>query len=160
EWRDRVRNPVVAGQSFQRAARFDTTAHTLNDVTIYDLGEPARRRIILADSGRMAYTPGGTDLYLTLGDGEVHEIKRADAEHFNRTFYAVNRIKVAGVSNTFVQTQNDEYRGDREMTICARQDVVARARPAMDRVRRETLASVTAELRRIGKLHPLTPPPP
>jgi len=25
----------------------------------------------MADSGRMAYTSGGTDLYLTLRDGEV-----------------------------------------------------------------------------------------
>ena len=158
--KEQVINEVVAGQFFLRAARIDPAANTLNDVTIYDLGDPERRRIILADSGRMAYTPGGTDLYLTLRDGEVHEIKRADTEHFNRTFYAVNRIKVAGVSNTFEQTQNDEYRGDREMTICAMQEVVARARQDMDRVRRETLASVTAELRRIGKLHPLTPPPP
>jgi len=47
---------------------------------------------------------------------------------------------VAGVSNTFEQTQHDEYRGDREMTICAMQDVVARARQDMERVRRETLA--------------------
>ncbi len=158
--KEQVINEVVAGQFFLRAARIDPAANTLNDVTIYDLGDPERRRIILADSGRMAYTPGGTDLYLTLRDGEVHEVKRADAEHFNRTFYAVNRIKVAGVSNTFEQTQNDEYRGDREMTICAMQEVVARARQDMDRVRRETLASVTAELRRIGKLHPLTPRPP
>src|SRR6266550_4141825 len=157
--KEQVINEVVAGQFFLRAARIDPAANTLNDVTIYDLGDPERRRIILADSGRMAYTPGGTDLYLTLRDGEVHEVKRADTEHFNRTFYAVNRIKVAGVSNTFEQTQNDEYRGDREMTICAMQEVVARARQDMDRVRRETLASVTAELRRIGKLHPLTPPP-
>ncbi len=157
--KEQVINEVVAGQFFLRAARIDPAANTLNDVTIYDLGDPERRRIILADSGRMAYTPGGTDLYLTLRDGEVHEVKRADAEHFNRTFYAVNRIKVAGVSNTFEQTQNDEYRGDREMTICAMQEVVGRARQDMDRVRRETLASVSAELRRIGKLHPLTPAP-
>src|SRR6266516_751868 len=157
--KEQVINEVVAGQFVLRAARIDPAANTLNDVTIYDLGDPERRRIILADSGRMAYTPGGTDLYLTLIDGEVHEVKRADKEHFKRTFYADNRIKVAGVSNTFEQTQNDEYRGDREMTICAMQEVVARARQDMDRVRRETLASVTAELRRIGKLHPLTPPP-
>src|SRR6266511_1392324 len=157
--KEQVINEVVAGQFFLRAARIDPAANTLIDVTIYDLGDPERRRIILADSGRMAYTPGGTDLYLTLRDGEVHEVKRADAEHFNRTFYAVNRIKVAGVSNTFEQTQNDEYRGDREMTICAMQEVVGRARQDMDRVRRETLASVSAELRRIGKLHPLTPAP-
>src|SRR6266705_6144753 len=150
--KEQVINEVVAGQFFLRAARIDPAANTLNDVTIYDLGDPERRRIILADSGRMAYTPGGTDLYLTLRDGEVHGVKRADAEHFNRTFYAVNRIKVAGVSNTFEPTKNDEYRGDREMTICAMQDVVARARQDQERVRIVALTAVSGELRRIGKL--------
>jgi len=115
----------------------------------------------------MAYGAGGTDLYLTLRDGEVHEIKRTDPEHFNRTFYSVNRIKVAGVTNTFEQTQHDEYRGDREMTICAMQDVVARARQDLERVRIEALTAVSGELRRIGKLGGVTapavdttPPPP
>src|SRR5919198_878250 len=88
--REQVINEVVPGQFFLRAARIDAAANTLIDVTIYDLGDPERRRIILADSGRMAYTPGGTDLYLTLRDGEVHEVKRAHPEHFNRTFYRVN----------------------------------------------------------------------
>src|SRR3989441_3636966 len=110
------------------------------------------RRIIMADSGRMAYSSGGTDLYLTLRDGEMHEIKRTDPEHFNRTFYTVNRIKVAGVSNTFEPTKNDEYRGDREMTICAMQDVVARANQDLRRVRREAVLAVASELRRIAKL--------
>src|SRR5213079_3194066 len=126
--KEQVINEVVAGQFFLRAARIDPANNTLSDVTIYDLGDPDRRRIIMADSGRMAYTPGGTDLYLTLRDGEVHEVKRTDPEHFNRTFYGVNRIKVAAVSDTFVSTKHDEYRGDRVMTICAMRDVVARAR--------------------------------
>jgi len=167
--KEQVINEVVAGQFFLRAARIDPSANTLNDVTIYDLEDPDRRRIIMADSGRMAYSAGGTDLYLTLRDGEVHEIKRTDPEHFNRTFYSVNRIKVAGVSNTFEPTKNDEYRGDREMTICAMQDVVARARQDQERVRSEALTAVSGELRRIGKLGggaattptvDTTPPPP
>src|SRR3989441_4642374 len=116
------------------------------------------RRIIMADSGRMAYSSGGTDLYLTLRDGEMHEIKRTDPEHFNRTFYTVNRIKVAGVSNTFEPTKNDEYRGDREMTICAMQDVVARANQDLRRVRREAVLAVASELRRIAKLAAVGPP--
>jgi lipopolysaccharide export system permease protein len=156
--KEQVINEVVAGQFFLRAARIDPATNTLNDVTIYDLEDPDRRRIILADSGRMAYTSGGTDLYLTLRDGEVHEIKRTDPEHFNRTFYTVNRIKVAGVSNTFEPTKNDEYRGDREMTICAMQDVVARARQDQERVRVEALTAVSGELRRVAKLSP--PPAP
>jgi len=99
----------------------------------------------------------------------VHEIKRTDPEHFNRTFYTVNRIKVVGVSNTFEPTKNDEYRGDREMTICAMQDVVGRARQDQERVRVEALAAVSAELRQVARLAPLSaavpaadtsPPPP
>ena len=155
--KEQVINEVVAGQFFLRAARIDPAANTLNDVTIYDLEDPERRRIIMADSGRMAYTPGGTDLYLTLRDGEVHEVKRAQPEQFNRTFYSVNRIKVAGVGNELERTEHDEYRGDREMTICAMQDVVARARQDMERVRVEALAAVEAELRRLSKLGPLPP---
>ncbi|HYX82670.1 MAG TPA: LptF/LptG family permease, partial [Gemmatimonadales bacterium] len=155
------------GQFFLRAGRIDPAHNALSDVTIYDLQDPDRRRIIMADSGRMAYSPSGTDLYLTLRDGEVHEIKRTDPEHFNRTFYGVNRIKVAGVSNSFETTKNDEYRGDREMTICQMQDVVARADQDRKRVRAEALAAVRSELRRIAKLTPLplltpdtTPPRP
>src|SRR6266581_2853747 len=165
--KEQVINEVVPGQFFLRAARIDPASNALNDVTIYDLEDPDRRRIIMADSGRMAYSAGGTDLYLTLRDGEVHEIKRTDPEHFNRTFYSVNRIKVAGVSNTFEPTKNDEYRGDREMTICAMQDVVARARQDQERVRIEARTAVSGELRRIGKLGGVTapavdttPPPP
>jgi lipopolysaccharide export system permease protein len=150
--REQVINEVVAGQFFLRAARIDPARNALSDVTIYDLQDPDRRRIIMADSGRMAYSPGGTDLYLTLRDGEVHEIKRTDPDHFNRTFYGVNRIKVAGVSNSFETTKNDEYRGDREMTICQMEDVVARAERDRARARAEGIQGVVSELRRIAKL--------
>src|SRR3989441_2800042 len=155
--KEQVINEVVPGQFFLRAARIDPAANTLNDVTIYDLQDPDRRRIIMADSGRMAYSGGGTDLYLTLRDGEVHEIRRTDPEHFNRTFYTINRIKVAGVSNTFETTKHDEYRSDREMGICAMQDVVARARQDLERVRIDALNAVAGELRRVSKLAPLRP---
>jgi lipopolysaccharide export system permease protein len=71
------------------------------------------------------------------------------------------------VSNTFTPTQNDEYRGDREMTICAMQAVVGRARKDMERVQRDGFNAVSGELRRLLKLVPLppitldtTPPPP
>jgi len=157
--KEQVINEVVAGQFFLRAARIDPASNALSDVTIYDLEDPDRRRVIIADSGHMAYSPGGTDLYLTLRDGEVHEIKRTDPDHFNRTFYGINRIKVAGVSNTFDKTKNDEYRGDREMTICAMQDIVARARKDQDRVRIEGVTAVMADLRRIAGLAQLPPPP-
>ena len=157
--KEQVINEVVNGQFFLRAARIDPAASTLSDVTIYDLADPDRRRIITADSGRMAYTPGGTDLYLTLRDGEVHEVQREDPAHFNRTFYHVNRIKVAGVANQLERTENDTYRGDREMTICAMQAVVGQARQDIARARREAEDAVAAELRRLMHLEPYPTPP-
>ncbi|HYL81414.1 MAG TPA: LptF/LptG family permease, partial [Candidatus Acidoferrum sp.] len=80
-------NEVVPGQFFLRAARIDPATNRLTDVTIYELGDAERRRIVVADSGRMAYTPGGTDLYLTLMDGDIREVKRAEPLQFQRTFF-------------------------------------------------------------------------
>jgi lipopolysaccharide export system permease protein len=157
--KEQVINEVVTGQFFLRAARIDPASNRLKDVTIYDLGDPERRRIITADSGHMAYTPGGTDLYLTLLDGEIQEVKRTAPGQFNRTFYRTNRIRVAGVGNTLVRTENDEYRGDREMTICAMEQVVAQARDDALRARREAREAIARDLRRLIRLVPRGPAP-
>src|SRR6266446_4677770 len=95
--KEQVINEVVAGQFFLRAARIDPASNRLKDVTIYDLGDAERRRIISADSGQMAYTPGGRDLYLTLLDGDTRQVNRTDPTQFNRTHYRTNRIRVVGV---------------------------------------------------------------
>ena len=156
--KEQVINEVVPGQFFLRAARIDPATNKLKDVTIYDLEDAERRRIISADSGRMAYTPGGTDLYLTLLDGEIQEVKRAEPGQFNRTFYRTNRIKVAGIGNSFIKTEEDTYRGDREMTICGMAQVVAQAEQDARRARRDARDAVVADLRRLIRLATYAPP--
>ena len=156
--KEQVINEVVPGQFFLRAARIDPASNKLKDVTIYDLEDAERRRIITADSGRMAYTPGGTDLYLTLLDGEIQEVKRANPAQFNRTFYRTNRIKVAGIGNSLELTESDAYRGDREMTICGMAQVVAQARQDADRARRDAREAVVGDLRRVIHLVPYVRP--
>ncbi len=156
--KEQVINEVTQGQFFLRAARIDPATNRLKDVTIYDLGDaPERRRIIVADSGQMAYTPGGKDLYLTLRDGEIQEVKRTEPGQFNRTFFRTNRIKVANIGDTLTRTQNDTYRTDREMSLCdlARQVRIARREEA--RVHIEARAAVAADLRRLAGL-PVPPP--
>src|SRR5947207_2088269 len=96
--KEQVINEVVPGQFFLRAARIDPNSNKLKDVTIYDLGDAERRRIIGADSGRMAYTPGGRDLYLTLEDGDIQAVNRTDPTQFDRTFFRTNRMRVAGMA--------------------------------------------------------------
>ena len=157
--KEQVINEVVPGQFFLRAARIDPASNKLKDVTIYDLEDAERRRIITADSGRMAYTPGGTDLYLTLLDGEIQEVKRVEPGQFNRTFYRTNRIRVAGIGNTLERTESDTYRGDREMTICGMEQVVAQAEREGQRARREAREAVVLDLRRLIRLAPLVPQP-
>lgn len=156
--KEQVINEIMPGQFFLRAARIDPATNKLKDVTIYDLEDAERRRIITADSGRMAYTPGGTDLYLTLLDGEIQEVKRAEPGQFNRTFYHTNRIKVAGIGNTLERTESDTYRGDREMTICAMEQVVSGAAEDAQRARREARETIVSDLRRLIRLAPYVPP--
>jgi lipopolysaccharide export system permease protein len=156
--KEQVINEVVPGQFFLRAARIDPATNRLKDVTIYDLEDAERRRIITADSGRMAYTPGGTDLYLTLLDGEIQEVKRATPAQFNRTFYHTNRIKVAGIGNSLELTESDSYRGDREMTICGMAQVVALAKQDAERARRDAREAMVGDLRRVIHLVPYVRP--
>src|SRR5437660_1195140 len=128
--KEQVINEVVPGQFFLRAARIDPNSNKLKDVTIYDLGDAERRRIIGADSGRMAYTPGGRDLYLTLEDGDIQAVNRTDPTQIDRTFFRINRMRVAGIGNTLERTEHDTYKSDREMPICEMRGMAALASAA------------------------------
>jgi lipopolysaccharide export system permease protein len=152
--KEQVINEVIQGQFFLRAARIDPATNRLKDVTIYDLEDAERRRIIAADSGQMAYTPGGTDLYLTLLHGDIQEVKRAEPTQFNRTFFAVNRIRVAGIQNSLERTENDTYRGDREMTMCQMEHALTLARLDEARAHREARWAIAADLHRLAGLAP------
>jgi len=155
--KEQVINEVVAGQFFLRAARIDGSSNKLKDVTIYDLADAERRRIITADSGRMAYSAGGRDLYLTLQDGDIEEVSRADPTQFNRTFFNTNRMRVAGVANTFQPTANDTYKSDREMSTCEMQEQVDLARRDVESAAGDARLVIENDLRRLAGLAPLPP---
>jgi len=126
--KEQVINEVVPGQTFLRASRIDGNTNKLKDVTLYDLSDAERRRIVTADSGRMAYASGGRDLFLTLADGDIQEVNRTDPTQFNRTFFRTNRMRVSGVGNIFTQTEHDTYKSDREMSTCEMRKAASAAR--------------------------------
>src|SRR5205814_1503783 len=158
--KEQVINEVVAGQFFLRAARIDGSSNKLKDVTIYDLADAERRRIITADSGRMAYSGGGRDLYLTLQDGDIEEVSRTDPTQFNRTFFTTNRMRVAGVANSFQPTTTDTYKSDREMSTCEMQEAVDAARRDVESAAGEARLVIENDLRRLAGLAPLPPSTP
>ncbi len=153
--KEQVINEVVPGQFFLRAARIDGNTNKLKDVTLYDLGNAERRRIITADSGRMAYAAGGRDLFLTLQDGDIEEVDRTDPAQFNRTFFRTNRMRVAGVGNTFVQTEKDAYKSDREMSTCEMRLAAMGARDDAVRATRDARVVIENDLRRLAGLAPV-----
>ena len=155
--REQVINEVVPGQTFLRASRIDGSTNKLKDVTIYDLADAERRRIITADSGRMAYSAGGRDLYLTLQDGDIEEVSRTDPTQFNRTFFSTNRMRVAGVANIFQPTTTDTYKSDREMSTCEMQQAVESARRDVESAAGDARLVIENDLRRLAGLAPLPP---
>ena len=155
--REQVINEVQSQRFFLRASRIDPASNKLRAVSIWDLEDPDRRRVIRADSGRMAYTPGGTDLYLTLYDGEIQEVSRDQPEQFSRTFFETNVIRIEAVGREWERTEADTYRSDREMSVCQMERTVRQAQADLASARAAAEVAVTRELRGLVGLPPLAP---
>ena len=128
ELREQVINEVPPSQYFLRAGRIDAATGRLKDITIYDMGGETSRRIIYADSGRMAYSEGRTDLNLRLFDGSIHQFRPSDPTSFQLTYYKINDIRVKDVYDELVRNSTETVRGDREMSTCEMLSVIQDAR--------------------------------
>jgi lipopolysaccharide export system permease protein len=159
ELREQVINEVPPSQYYLRAGRIDAATGRLKDITIYDMGGETNRRIIYADSGRMAYSEGRTDLNLRLFDGSIHQYRPSDPLSFQLTYYRINDIRVKDVYDELVRNSTETVRGDREMSTCEMLSVIQDARKdernAVDD--RETL--LRADLRVLLHLPALPTPP-
>ena len=116
---EQVINEVVPRTLFLRAARIASGTNQMRDVTIYDLGDPAQRRTIEADSGLVALSTSGEDLILTLFDGSTTEVDAERPSRLQRSFFREDLILVRGVSGGLDRgTDRGNYRSDRELSVC------------------------------------------
>ena len=104
--------------SCARAASTPAQAR-LRSVSIYDVGQAERRRIIYADSGLMGYTTDGRDLVLKLFHGSVQQVTSADRPLFEHTTFSdagnclQGRLRPTGAERGSVgprRTGNDDLR--------------------------------------------------
>lgn len=146
--KEQVINEVQRNRFFLRAGRINQSTFALRDVTIYDLTDQERKRIIYADSGSMALSANQEVLYLTLFDGIMHEMSRSDAKTFQQVEFQRNVIRVEGVGNA-LDTSDDNYKSDREMGVCEMEDIIHAAR------REATLTTRRAEAARDNGLRAL-----
>lgn len=126
--KEHVINEVQKQRLLLRAAQIDQATYRMRDITVYDFTDPARRRVIYADHGRIAFAPNQEDLQLTLNDGTIHEFDRDDPRMFQLTDFRRQLVLVKGVGSEFARRDSDDYRGDREMGICDLEEVVRTAR--------------------------------
>ncbi len=116
--KEQVINEVSQGRLFLRAGKIEENTDLLREITIYDMSDPVRRRTIYADSGRMALSESMEDLELTLYHGYSQEVPRSNSTELQRLYYVTDLIRVRGVANPFERDTADNYRGEREMSIC------------------------------------------
>jgi lipopolysaccharide export system permease protein len=146
--REQVINEVAPGKLFLRANHLDEFSNRMRDVTIYDIGDPLRRRTIYADSGNLAFAPNNIDLQLTLYHGHMLEVPRDKPLQLQRLYYDVDFIRVDDVANQLDLTAHDTFKSDREMSVCELQNEVSRNEILNDRAKvalRQTLLSATRE---------------
>jgi len=145
--REQVINEVIPGKFYLRAGHLDEATNLMREVTIYDMGDPTRRRTIYADSGNMSMTRSMTDLELTLYNGNMQDVPSATPDDLQRLYFDVDLIRIRNVGNQFQKTTSDSYKSDREMTVCEMQEAQDRALKEHSMARREFLARRAAALK-------------
>ena len=150
--REQVINEVSPGKLYLRAGRLSQTTNVMRDITIYDLGDYSRRRTIYADSGNMTMSPDQQDLLLTLYSGTVQDVPVQSPEQLQRLYFKTQLIRVRGVGNEFQKTQNDTYKGEREMSVCEMQRNAVQARKLFYDARKEFKEKIALARERKVKL--------
>ena len=158
ELREQVINEVPPSSYFLRANRIDANTGRLREVTIYDVGSDASRRVIYADSGLMAYAEGQTDLSLRLFDGSIHSYRPAEPLAFQLTYFKVNDIRVKNVFDELERNTNEAVRGDREMSTCEMLDVIRESKRERREAVRDRSELLRNDLRALLALPQLPPP--
>jgi lipopolysaccharide export system permease protein len=158
ELREQVINEVPPSSYFLRANRIDASTGHLREVTIYDVGSDASRRVIYADSGLMAYAEGQTDLSLRLFDGSIHSYRPAEPLAFQLTYFKVNDIRVKNVFDELERNTNEAVRGDREMSTCEMLDVIRESHRERREAIRDRSELLRNDLRALLALPQLPPP--
>ena len=159
ELREQVINEVPPSSYFLRANRIDANTGRLREVTIYDVGGDAARRIIYADSGLMAYAEGQTDLSLRLFDGSIHQYRPREPEGFQLTYFKVNDIRVRNVFDELERNTSESVRGDREMSTCEMLGVIREAEREEREAARDRAELLRSDLRSLLELPTVLLPP-
>ena len=101
---------------FLQAARIDPVTSELEDIVIYDVGDPQARRTTYAKRGTMAFSEDQTDLFLNLYEGSVFEVPIDRLGGFQQADFGQQFLPIRGIANILERGFSSDYRSDREMS--------------------------------------------
>lgn len=102
---------------YLEARELDAATGAMRDVSIYDVSNDQITRTIDADSGRMVLNQTGTDLLLTLFEGEIREVDFNEQGSFQVFDFRQYLMRLTGVSDQLQRSGESSYRTDRDMTL-------------------------------------------
>jgi lipopolysaccharide export system permease protein len=141
--RPQILNTIKEGNLYLRAGAIDEASGLMKDVTIYDLGDPNRRRTIYADSGTLTFAANRQDLNMLLTNGVMMSTPSDQPAQLNRIYYHHETLKVRDFANQFMSFNADTAsKGDREMSICEMQIKYDVATMGVRRARYDSLLAV------------------
>ncbi|MFZ0389431.1 MAG: LptF/LptG family permease, partial [Calditrichia bacterium] len=91
-------------------------ADRLRDITIFDRSASNLQRTIIAERGQLVFDPETERLIFTLYNGEIHEVNTDDYSEYRRLQFTRNDFFIPAPDLVFKRSE-DEWRGDREMSI-------------------------------------------
>ena len=114
----RINDPTGLGDYRLIPDEIDRETDTMYGLRIYDMTDLQRQRTILADSGRLEYTPTGEDAVLTLWNGTVHHRNISKPGEYEVLHFEQQRLVLQNVGSKL--DRSSEYarlRSDREMDL-------------------------------------------
>jgi len=103
--------------------RVDPHSSDVQGVTIYDVKSRRIPRTIIAEKGKVEFTPDGNTLVFRLFNGEIHETDDEDPQRYRRISFDKQTIYIHGAGSRLIRSQSD-YRTDREKTSAQMLDQV------------------------------------
>ncbi|MES2524487.1 MAG: LptF/LptG family permease [Gemmatimonadota bacterium] len=144
--RDQVLNQLTPS-FFMRVARSNAATNRMYDVVIYDLSRGPERKTIYADSGLFSLAPNGQDLQLQLFDGHAQEFSRGDNRKLQRTYFRSQSVRVKDIARSFQTSASDNFKSDREMSVCEMQRKYTVKAIEYLRLREDYIAAATPMLK-------------
>lgn len=145
--REQVINEVLPGKIFLKTGHIDPSTNKLREVYIYNFEDPSHRKTIYADSGQMGLVSDQSTLQMTLHNGYVLEIPPDDPGTLQRLYFTTDVVRVRGVANEFEKTDKDNFKSEREMTMCEMDAQYQRGARQLSQARDELEAMLVGAVR-------------